>query len=68
MTDQSKSMYGAQFGPEAWSQFMSMQTPMLQNMMNNYVEQSKNMFVQMQDQMQDQTRAMFTGFQFKPKE
>ena len=68
MTDQSKSMYGAQFGPEAWSQFMSMQTPMLQNMMNNYVEQSKNMFVQMQDQMQDQTRAMFTGFPFKPKE
>ncbi len=68
MTDQSKSMYGAQFGPEAWSQFMSMQTPMLQNMMNNYVEQSKNMFVQMKDQMQDQTRAMFTGFPFKPKE
>lgn len=68
MTDQSKSVYGTQFGPEAWSQFMSMQTPMLQNMMNNYVEQSKNMFVQMQDQMQDQTRAMFTGFPFKPKE
>jgi polyhydroxyalkanoate synthesis regulator protein len=41
---------------------------MLQNMMNNYVEQSKNMFVQMQDQMQDQTRVMFTGFPFKPKE
>ena len=68
MTDQSKSVYGTQFGPEAWSQFMSMQTPMLQNMMNNYVEQSKHMFVQMQDQMQDQTRAMFTGFPFKPKE
>lgn len=68
MTDQSQSMYGTQFGSEAWSQFMTMQTPMLQNMMNNYVEQSKNMFVQMQDQMQDQTRAMFTGFPFKPKE
>jgi polyhydroxyalkanoate synthesis repressor PhaR len=68
MTDQSQSMYGTQFGSEAWSQFMNMQTPMLQNMMNNYVEQSKNMFVQMQDQMQDQTRAMFTGFPFKPKE
>ena len=68
MTDQSKSVYGTQFGSEAWSQFMTMQTPMLQNMMNNYVEQSKNMFVQMQDQMQDQTRVMFTGFPFKPKE
>lgn len=68
MTDQSQSIYGTQFGSEAWSQFMTMQTPMLQNMMNNYVEQSKNMFVQMQDQMQDQTRAMFTGFPFKPKD
>ncbi|MFO7746180.1 MAG: polyhydroxyalkanoate synthesis repressor PhaR [Orrella sp.] len=68
MTEQSKHMYGTQFGPEAWAQFMNMQNPMLQNMMNNYVEQSKNMFVQMQDQMQDQTRAMFTGFPFKPKD
>jgi len=68
MTDQSQSVYGAQFAPEAWTQFMKLQTPMLQNMMNNYVDQSKNMFVQMQDQMQDQTRAMFTGFPFKPKE
>ena len=25
---------------------------MLQNMMNNYIDQSKNLFVQMQDQMQ----------------
>jgi polyhydroxyalkanoate synthesis repressor PhaR len=68
MTDQSKSIYGNQFGPEAWAQFMNMQTPMLQNMMNNYVDQSKNLFVQMQDQMQDQTRAMFSGFPFKPKD
>jgi polyhydroxyalkanoate synthesis repressor PhaR len=68
MSEQSKSLYGTQFGPEAWTQFMNMQTPMLQNMMNNYVEQSKNMFVQMQDQMQDRTRAMFSGFPFTPKE
>ena len=50
---------------EAWTQFMSVQTPMLQNMMNNY-DQSKNLFVQMQDQMQDQTRAMFSTFPFTP--
>jgi len=68
LSDHSKSLYGAQFGPEAWTQFTNMQAPMLQTMMNNYVEQSKNMFVQMQDQMQDQTRAMFSGFPFKPKE
>ena len=41
---------------------MNVQTPMLQNMMNNYIDQSKNLFVQMQDQMQDQTRAMFSTF------
>lgn len=68
MSEQSKTLYGAQFGPEAWTQFMNMQSPMLQTMMNNYVEQSKNMFVQMQDQMQDQTRAMFSNFPFKPNE
>ena len=44
----------------------SVQTPMLQNMMNNYIDQSKNLFVQMQDQMQDQTRAMFSTFPFTP--
>lgn len=66
MAEQSKGLYGNQFGPEAWTQFMSGQAPMLQNMMNNYVDQSKNLFVQMQDQMQDQTRTMFSAFPFTP--
>jgi len=67
MAEQSKSLYGAngQFGPEAWAQFMNVQAPMMQNMMNNYIEQSKNLFVQMQDQMQDQARSMFANFPFK---
>lgn len=62
--EQSKGLYGNQFGPEAWTQFMSVQTPMMQNMMNSYIDQSKNLFVQMQDQMQDQTRSMFSVFPF----
>jgi polyhydroxyalkanoate synthesis repressor PhaR len=67
MADQSKGLYGSnQFAPEAWSQFMSAQTPMVQNMMNSYVEQSKSLFSQMQDKMQDQTRAMFSTFPFSP--
>ncbi|WP_345251087.1 polyhydroxyalkanoate synthesis repressor PhaR [Pigmentiphaga soli] len=68
--EQSKSLYGTQFGPEAWAQFMNVQTPMIQSMMSNYIEQSKNLFVQMQDQMQNQTRSMFTTFPFAqpPKE
>ena len=68
VADQSKGLYGAnQFGPETWTQFMNVQTPMMQNMMNSYVEQSKNLFVQMQDKMQDQTRSMFSTFPFSPQ-
>jgi len=33
-------------------------------MMSNYIEQSKNLFVQMQENMQNQTRNMFGGFPF----
>jgi polyhydroxyalkanoate synthesis repressor PhaR len=49
--------------PESWAQFMNMQNPMMQNMMGNYVEQSKNLFTQMQEKMKDPTNA-FTGFPF----
>lgn len=65
MVEQSKGTYGGpQFGPETWAQFMNVQAPMLQNMMNNYVDQSKNLFVQMQSQMQDQTQSIFSAFPF----
>ena len=52
------------FSPEMWTQFMSVQGPMMQGMMSNYIEQSKSLFIQMQEQMQNQARNMFTGFQF----
>lgn len=64
VAEQSKGLYGTQFGPEAWAQLMNLQAPVLQNMMSNYIDQSKNLFVQMQDQMQDQTRTMFSTFPF----
>jgi polyhydroxyalkanoate synthesis regulator protein len=41
-----------------------MQAPMIQSMMTNYIEQSKNLFVQMQENMQNQTRSMFSSFPF----
>ncbi len=67
MAEQSKGLYpGNQFSAEAWAQFMNGQTPLLQSMMANYIEQSKNLYVQMQSQMQDQTRSMFSGFPFQP--
>jgi polyhydroxyalkanoate synthesis regulator protein len=33
-------------------------------MMNNYIDQSKNLFLQMQEQMQNQSKAMFGAFPF----
>ncbi|MBB2928492.1 polyhydroxyalkanoate synthesis repressor PhaR [Paraburkholderia silvatlantica] len=67
LADQSKSLYeGNAMNPEVWSQFMNMQAPMMQGMMTSYIEQSKNMFVQMQEQMQNQAKNMFSSFPFKP--
>ncbi|SAL33075.1 polyhydroxyalkanoate synthesis repressor PhaR [Caballeronia sordidicola] len=68
LTDQSKGLIeggnGTQLNPEVWSQFMNMQAPMMQGMMTSYIEQSKNMFVQMQEQMQNQAKSMFSTFPF----
>lgn len=62
---------GKPFSPEMWTQFMNIQGPMMQGMMGNYIEQSKSLFVQMQEQMQNQTLGIFTKFPFtsenKPK-
>ena len=49
---------------DAWSQFLQGQAPMMQNLMSNYIEQSKNVFMQMQDQMQKNTQSMLQGFAF----
>jgi polyhydroxyalkanoate synthesis repressor PhaR len=65
VADQSKVLgEGKLASPELWTQFMSMQAPMVQSMMGQYVDQSKTLFVQMQEQMQSQTRNMFQGFPF----
>jgi polyhydroxyalkanoate synthesis repressor PhaR len=49
---------------ESWSSFMQGQAPMMQNLMSDYIEQSKNVFVQMQDQMQKNAQSMFQGVNF----
>jgi polyhydroxyalkanoate synthesis repressor PhaR len=62
-TEQSRGLYDpASFTPELWTQFMSGQAPMMQGLMGNYLEQSKNLFVQMQEQMNTQTGKLFPGF------
>lgn len=51
--------------PEMWSRFMTLQSPMLQGLMGNYVEQSKNVFLQMQEQMQKNTEQVLGAFGIK---
>lgn len=57
---------GQPFSPEMWTQFMNVQGPMMQGMMNNYIDQSKNLFVQLQEQMQNQSKTLFGAFPFVP--
>jgi polyhydroxyalkanoate synthesis repressor PhaR len=69
VSEQSKAFYESnKIGPEMWTQFVNMQAPMIQSMMSNYIEQSKNLFVQMQENMQNQARSMFAGFPGFPGE
>ncbi len=51
--------------PEMWTQFMSVQAPVLQNMLGGNLEQSKNLFLQMQEQMQKQTEQVLGTFGVK---
>ncbi len=73
LSENSKGLYeGKPFTPEMWTQFMNVQGPMMQGMMSNYIDQSKSLFIQMQEQMQNQTKNMFGNFPFpaagdKPK-
>jgi len=66
MQEQSQKLYGepAKFNEELWKQFMSFQGPAMQSLVSAYMEQSRNMFLQMQEQLQNQTRNMFSGFPF----
>ena len=66
LQEQSKAFLDSnRIGPDTWTQYVNMQAPMIQTMMSNYIEQSKNLFVQMQENMQNQARSMFTQFPFQ---
>lgn len=66
--EQSRQFVGdsSKINEQLWSQFLSFQGPAMQSMMAAYMDQSKAMFQQMQEQLQNQTRTMFTGFPFNP--
>lgn len=50
--------------PEAWAEFVKMQGPAMQGLMTNYLEQSASAFLQMQNQLQQQTRDLFSRMPF----
>ena len=64
LQEQSTKLYGdgAKVPTEMWTQFMNMQGPAMQGLMQTYMDQSQKMFAQMQEQMASQSRNMFTGF------
>jgi polyhydroxyalkanoate synthesis repressor PhaR len=66
LREQSQKLYGdpAKFNEDLWKQFMSFQGPATQNLVSAYLEQSRNVFLQMQEQLQNQTRTMLSGFNF----
>jgi polyhydroxyalkanoate synthesis repressor PhaR len=67
MQEQSARLYGGDTTrgtQDMWAQFMNLQGPAMQGLMQAYMEQSQKMFAQFQDQMQNQARNMFTGLQF----
>jgi len=66
LQDQARTMYGENtpISQDLWAQFLNFQGPAMQSMMGAYMEQSKKMFMQMQEQIESQTRNMFSGFQF----
>lgn len=61
-SDQAKGLAGQKtMTAEVWNQFLSGQAPVMQNLMGSYLEQSKNVFLQMQEQMSKQAGALFPG-------
>jgi len=66
LQDQSRQIYGQNpmLTSDAWSDFMKMQGPAFQGLMSRYLEQSASAFMDMQQQLQQQTRNLFGAFPF----
>ena len=53
LVEQSQGLYDpAKLTPEVWGSLVSGQAPVLQNLMSGYLEQSKTLFENMQEQLQ----------------
>jgi polyhydroxyalkanoate synthesis repressor PhaR len=56
---------GQAFKPEAWAQLMGLQSPLMQGLMGKYLEQSKTLFLQMQQQVIEQAGQALAAFGIK---
>ncbi len=61
LTEQAKG-----HSPEMWAPFTNLQSPLMQNMVGGYAENSRKAFLKMQDQMQKQTEQILGAFGLKP--
>ena len=60
LSEQSKGLLDPRLqSPEMWAQLVSGQAPMVQNLMGNYLGQSRQVVTQMQDQLNKQAEAVF---------
>ena len=66
LQDQSRTLYGDNpiLNADTWAQFLKFQGPAMQGLLGSYLEQSANMFLDMQSQLQKQTRSLFGNFGF----
>ena len=66
LTEQSKGLYDPRaMAPDVWAQFLQGQAPAMQSVMGSYLEQTKAMFTQMQEQMQKQSEQMLAALGLK---
>ena len=66
LQDQSRQVYGQNpmLNSETWNEFVRMQGPAMQGLMSSYLEQSARTFLDMQNQLQTQTRNLWGNFPF----
>jgi polyhydroxyalkanoate synthesis repressor PhaR len=66
LQEQSRGVLGANamLSPDAWTEFVKMQGPAMQGLMTNYLDQSASAFLQMQNQLQQQTKDLFSRMPF----
>ena len=66
LQDQSRQIYGQNpiFNSDTWNEFIRNQGPSMQGFMSSYLEQSARTFLDMQNQLQSQTRNLWGNFPY----